>query len=51
MILQFTDFVTKCHVLNSEENVMKSRLLICLATKMVMKTCFSLLGIGTLERI
>jgi arginyl-tRNA synthetase len=30
---------------------MKSRLLICLATKMVMATCFELLGIGTLERI
>ena len=49
--VKFTDFVTKCHVLNVEENLMNSRLLICLATKMMMKKCFDLLGIDTLERI
>jgi arginyl-tRNA synthetase len=49
--VKFTDFVTKCHVLNVEEHLMNSRLLICLATKMMMKKCFDLLGIDTLERI
>ena len=49
--VKFTDFVTKCHVLNVEESLMNSRLLICLATKLMMKKCFDLLGIDTLERI
>jgi arginyl-tRNA synthetase len=49
--VKFTDFVTKCHVLNVAEPLMQSRLLICLATNDVMATCFRLLGIGTLERI
>lgn len=48
---KFTAFVTNCHVLNVEEGLMHSRLLICLATKLVMKSCFTLLGIDTLERI
>jgi arginyl-tRNA synthetase len=45
----FTEFVTKCHVLNSEE--CHSRLVLCEATRRVMDQCFSLLGIGTLQRI
>ena len=49
--VKFTDFVTKCHVLNVEAPLMQSRLLICYATQRVMETCFQLLGIGTLERI
>jgi len=47
--VKFTDFVTKCQVLNSEE--INSRLLLCEATRKVMQLCFGLLGIGTLERI
>lgn len=47
--VKFTDFVTKCQVLNSDE--MKSRLLLCEATKRVMAKCFELLGINPLERI
>jgi arginyl-tRNA synthetase len=45
----FTDFVTKCHVLHSEECF--SRLLLCEATKRVLAKSFELLGIGTLDRI
>ena len=51
LAVKFTDFVTKCHVLNAEENIMHSRLLLCEATRLVMAKCFQLLGIGTLERI
>ncbi len=49
----FTDFVTKCHVLNAENgaDTVHSRLLLCEATRRVMAQCFQLLGIGTLERI
>jgi arginyl-tRNA synthetase len=49
LAVKFTDFVTKCHVLNAPET--NSRLLLCVATKRLMSTCFDLLGIGTLERI
>ena len=53
--VKFTDFVTKCHVLNpggvNGEVLMKSRLLLCEATRRVMAKCFSLLGINTLDRI
>lgn len=57
--VKFTDFVTKCHVLNSKEDVgpeqaemtMYSRLLLCEASRRIMETCFQLLGIGTLSRI
>jgi arginyl-tRNA synthetase len=48
---KFTDFVTRCHVLNVEEPLVHSRLLLCEATRRVMATCFQLLGIETLERI
>lgn len=52
LAVKFTDFVTKCHVLNADsENATYSRLLLCEATKQVMAQCFQLLGIGTLERI
>ena len=47
--VKFTEFVTKCHVLNSDE--CHSRLILCEATRRVMDKCFSLLGIGTLQRI
>lgn len=47
--VKFTEFVTKCHVLNSDES--QSRLILCEATRRVMDKCFSLLGIGTLQRI
>lgn len=49
LCVKFTDFVTKCHVLNSAET--KSRLLLCEASKKVMITCFHLLGIDPVERI
>jgi arginyl-tRNA synthetase len=45
----FTDFVTKCNVLNSEE--VDSRLLLCETTRRVMFKCFELLGIEALDRI
>lgn len=47
--VKFTDFVTKCHVLNAEE--IHSRLLLCEATRRVLVKSFELLGIKTLERI
>ena len=47
--VKFTDFVTKCHVLNSDE--CQSRLLLCEATRRTMAMCFSLLGIQQLEKI
>lgn len=51
--VKFTDFVTKCHVLNAPEgeNVTKSRLILCEATRRVMAQCFHLLGIQQVERI
>jgi arginyl-tRNA synthetase len=47
--VKFSDFVTKCHVLNADET--KSRLILCEATRSVMKKCFDLIGIETLDRI
>jgi arginyl-tRNA synthetase len=47
--IKFTDFVTKCNVLNSDE--IRSRLLLCECTKRIMAQCFYLLGISTLDRI
>ena len=49
--VKFTDFVTKCHVLNATVSETNSRLILCEATRRVMKKCFDLLGIETLERI
>lgn len=45
----FNGFYTDCAVLGSEEEA--SRLLLCEATAMVKRQCFSLLGITPLERI
>lgn len=42
-------FTTSCRVLGVPEQ--NSRLLLCLATTKVMKTCFNLLGIDALEQI
>lgn len=47
--VKLTDFVTKCHVLNSKETC--SRLILCESTRIVMSKLFSLLGIGTLDQI
>jgi arginyl-tRNA synthetase len=49
--VKFTDFVTKCHVLNSEPDVMRSRLVLIEATRKVMAKCFELLGIEPLDKI
>lgn len=50
--VRFTEFVTKCHVLNAEdERTVRSRLLLCEATRLVMFKCFELLGIEPVERI
>lgn len=57
--VKFTDFVTRCHVLNAKDEsnpesaatVMNSRLILCEVTRQIMETCFQLLGIGTLSRI
>jgi len=43
------EFYNQCHVLGSPEE--KSRILLLEATRMVMKTCFDLIGMRTLERI
>jgi arginyl-tRNA synthetase len=47
--VKLTDFVTKCHVLNSAET--SSRLILCESTRLVLSKLFDLLGIGTLEQI
>ena len=44
-----TTFVTDCRVLGSEE--MKSRLLLCEATCMIMRKCFELLGMAVPARV
>ncbi len=50
--VRFSDFVTRCHVLNPETpEAGKSRLLLCEATRAVMAKSFELLGIEPLERI
>ena len=51
--VKFTDFVTKCHVLNAAGGLpeIHSRLLLCEATRRVMAKCFELLGINPLDRI
>lgn len=49
--VKFTDFVTKCRILNTEDKIMRSRLLLCEATRQVMSLCFNLLGIEPLDRI
>ena len=45
----FSDFVTRCNVLNSDE--IESRLVLCEATRKVMEKCFELLGIRALDKI
>ncbi|AFZ81177.1 arginyl-tRNA synthetase, putative [Theileria equi strain WA] len=46
---QFSAFYTQCKVVgDSEQN---SRLILCHCTRMIMKTCFNLIGIKPLERI
>ena len=47
--VRLTDFVTKCHVLNSNETT--SRLILCESTRLVMWKLFDLLGITALDRI
>lgn len=47
--VKFTEFVTKCHVLNSDE--CHSRLILCEATRRILEKSFHLLGIDTLQRI
>ncbi len=47
--VDFTSFVTTCHVLNSDEAI--SRLLLCESVRRVMKQCFFMLGIEPLEKI
>jgi arginyl-tRNA synthetase len=47
--VKFSDFVTKCRVLDAVES--DSRLILCEATRRVMAKSFELLGIGVLERI
>ncbi|CAB1103032.1 unnamed protein product [Ectocarpus sp. CCAP 1310/34] len=46
---KFTDFVTNCRVLGSDGQT--SRLLLCEATGVTMRKCFSLLGMKALDRI
>jgi arginyl-tRNA synthetase len=47
--VKLTDFVTKCHVLNSDEST--SRLILCESTRLVMLKLFDLLGIKALDQI
>ena len=46
---KFSEFYTKCKVIGSPEQ--NSRVLLCLATKIVMKKIFNLIGIEPLEKI
>lgn len=46
---KFTDFVTNCRVLGSDEQ--NSRLLLCEATGITMRKSFALLGMEALDRI
>lgn len=46
---KFTDFVTNCRVLGSDQQ--SSRLLLCEATGSTMRKCFNLLGMKALDRI
>ena len=45
----YTQFYQKCKVVGSEQE--NSRLLLSELTRQTMKSCFNLLGCGTLERI
>ena len=45
----FNQFYTECQVVGSPEE--ESRLLLCEATALTMRTCFQLLGIHVLYRI
>lgn len=50
--VKFTEFVTKCQVLNNDDiAITQSRLLLCEATRRTMRQCFALLGIEPCERI
>eukprot|EP01039_Chlorochromonas_danica_P008657 gene8657-9538_t len=50
--VKFTDFVTRCHVLNApEEKLTKSRLVLCEATRRALEKVFYLLGIKPLEKL
>ena len=46
---KFSEFYTRCKVLGSNEQA--SRIQLCLATKIVMKKIFNLIGIQPLEKI
>jgi arginyl-tRNA synthetase len=46
---KMSEFYTQVHVLGNEEE--KSRILLLEASRRVMKTCFDMLGMNTLERI
>mmetsp|Transcript_18993 Transcript_18993/g.28019 ORF Transcript_18993/g.28019 Transcript_18993/m.28019 type:complete len:132 (-) Transcript_18993:49-444(-) len=46
---KFTDFVTNCHVLNSQER--NGRLLLCVAARKVMGKAMELVGLSPLEQI
>ena len=47
--VKYSEFYNNCRVLGSEEQ--NSRLLLCLATKIMMRQLFFLLGITPLEKI
>ncbi|UKJ89607.2 arginyl-tRNA synthetase [Theileria orientalis] len=47
--VQFSSFYTQCKVIGDPSQ--DSRLILCTCTKLVMKTCFNLIGIQPLERI
>jgi arginyl-tRNA synthetase len=46
---KFGEFYSACKILGSEEE--KSRILLLLATKKVMETCFNLIGMKTIDKI
>lgn len=47
----FTDFYGECKVVGDDKATEDSRLMLCAATLVVMRQCFSLLGIEALERL
>ncbi len=49
LAVRFSDFVTQCRVLGSDE--VKSRLILCEGTANTMETCLRLLGITPIDYI
>jgi len=49
--VRFNEFYAECNVLNSEEPLRSSRLILCETTARVLRQCFRLLGMTPLMRL